>query len=96
MADIQYNFANNYSSLDDIGKGVNQVSEAQGDVMNVVNLLHDIFDGQTAQQAQHLFTEINRKMDDLAGKMAQTNAMAVQHQHDMQALDNHHAAQLGG
>lgn len=94
MTDIQYNFANNYSSLDDIRSGINQVAEAQNDVQRVFNLLNEVFDGATADAFNARGREIQTKFEDLHAKMQQTTSQAVDHQGVMQNLDSKHAAQF--
>lgn len=94
MTDIQYNFANNYSSLDDIRSGISQVAEAQNDVQQVFHLMNEVFDGQTAEAFNAKGREIQTKFEDLHAKMQQTTSQAVDHQGLMQNLDNKHAAQF--
>ena len=94
MSDIQYNFANNYSSLDDIKGGINQVAEAQNDVQNVFNMLNEVFNGDTAAAFNAKGTQINTKFEDLHAKMQQTTSQAVDHQGLMQGLDSKHASQF--
>jgi uncharacterized protein YukE len=94
VTDIQYNFANNYSSLDDIKGGINQVAEAQNDVQQVFRLLNEVFDGTTADAFNAKGNEIQTKFEDLHAKMQQTTSQAVDHQGLMQNLDNKHAAQF--
>lgn len=94
MTDIQYNFANNYSSLDDIKSGISQVAEAQNDVQQVFNMLNAVFDGATAEAFNVKGAEIHSKFEDLQTKMQQTTSQAVDHQGLMQGLDSKHAAQF--
>lgn len=94
MTDIQYNFANNFSSLDEVSNGLNQIAEAQNDVAQVFNKLNAVFDGQTAEAFNALHAKINSQFTDLDGQMRHTTSQAVDQQNLMQGLDNKHAAQF--
>jgi uncharacterized protein YukE len=94
VSDIQYNFANNYSSLDDIKSGIGQVAEAQNDVQQVFNLLNAVFDGATADAFNAKGAEIHGKFEQLKTDMQQTTSQAVDHQGLMQGLDSKHASQF--
>lgn len=96
MSDIQYNFANNFSTLSDVSDGVNKIESAKNDVIDLFNRLEAAFDGTTAQQFRITGNQITSGLEELAHQMRQTTGNAVDQQNHMQALDARHASSLGG
>ena len=89
---INYNFASNNQSLDDINSMINAIQEVRQDISNLFNVLGDVYGGAGASALNQAHQNLNNQLDDVLNNTAITQQQAMQQQATMQALDQSNAA----
>jgi uncharacterized protein YukE len=94
MTEINYNFAANNSTLDDVTSLVGGIQEVQNDVNNLFAVLYTVYEGAGASALQQSQQALNGMLEDVLQNMTVTGQQASEQQQAMQALDAQNAAQF--
>jgi len=94
MSEILYNFAANNSSLDDVNSNLAAIQEVGSDINNVFSILATVYEGDGATAMNQAHQSVSTMLDDALNDAGNTQKMAQDQQHTMQALDRANAAQF--
>jgi flagellar hook-basal body complex protein FliE len=89
---IQYNFAANNSSLDDINGHISGIQEVRSDIDNVFQILGTVYEGEGATALNQAHQKFSAMLDDALNNASNTQKFAQDQQDAMQALDRANAA----
>lgn len=92
MTDINYNFAANRGSLDDVNSGISGITTAQNDINTLFQSLSTVYEGRGASALLEAHQNINSMLEDIMHNMSVTQQQAQEQQEVMQALDAANAA----
>ncbi|BBX39888.1 hypothetical protein [Mycobacterium simiae] len=89
---IQYNFAANNASLDDLTSMVSGIQEVRSDINNLFSVLATVYEGAGADALSQAHQNLDAMLDDVLNNMAVSQQQAQAQQAAMQALDAQNAA----
>lgn len=92
MSEIQYNFAANNASLDEVNTHISGIAEVRADIANLFSILHTAYDGDGAAALEHAHQGVDRMLEDALTDASNTQKFAQDQQDTMQALDRSNAA----
>ncbi|WKG03104.1 hypothetical protein [Mycolicibacterium sp. HK-90] len=89
MSNINYQYAANNSSLDDIQGMTNNAQAMRDEVNQVFTALQGVYEGEAAAMLFQKQTQILEQMDAILNEITQTRSGGNQSQEDAAALDAH-------
>lgn len=92
MTDINYNFAANASSLEDVNSRIQDIQDVRSDIAGIFQALASAYEGDGAQALQAAHQKVDSMLEEALNTTANTQHQAQLQQEAMQALDRANAS----